>query len=177
MDVIEAIHSRRSIRAYTAQPVERDLIESLVWDAAQAPPPFAGQVPWTFNIVCGVERIAEYGDRAKQYARAHRPEGGAPFWADREDFKVFWDAPAVVIISGRIEDCCRAGQILLLSAHARGLGACWVGAPMPWLKTPEPKAEIGIPAELDPVSAICLGYPASFPAATQRAHPPVIWQD
>ena len=50
MDAIEAIHSRRSIRTYTAQPVDRELIEALVWDAAQAPPPFAGQVPWTFNV-------------------------------------------------------------------------------------------------------------------------------
>jgi Nitroreductase family len=51
MDVIEAIHSRRSVRVYSAQPVERELIEDLIWDAAQAPPPFAGQVPWTFNVI------------------------------------------------------------------------------------------------------------------------------
>ena len=177
MDVIEAIHSRRSIRAYTEETVEKDLIEALIWDAAQAPPPFSGQVPWTFNVIRGAARIARLGELAKQYARDHRPEGDEPFWADREDFKVFWDAPAVVIISGGMADCCRAGQVLILSAHARGLGACWVGSPMPWLQTAEAKAEVGIPDDLTPSSVICLGYPASVPAAAERAHPTIIWQD
>jgi hypothetical protein len=47
MDVIDAIHSRRSIRSYQSNLVDRDLIKSVIWDAAQAPPPFSGQVPWT----------------------------------------------------------------------------------------------------------------------------------
>ncbi len=177
MDVIQAIHTRRSIRAYTDQPVDRGLIEALIWDAAQAPPPFSGQVPWTFNVILGARRIARYGEAAKQHARDHRPEGAAPFWADREDFKVFWGAPAVVILSGGMADCCRAGQLLLLSAHARGLGACWVGAPMDWLQTAEAKAEVGIPVELTPSSVICLGYPASIPVALERGRPTVIWQE
>ena len=31
MDVIEAIHGRRSIRAYRPEPVERRLIRELIW--------------------------------------------------------------------------------------------------------------------------------------------------
>ena len=38
MDVIDAIHSRRSIRSYQSNSVDRTLIESVIWDAAQAPP-------------------------------------------------------------------------------------------------------------------------------------------
>jgi len=177
MDVIEAIHSRRSIRAYTTEPVHRDLISDLIRDAAQAPPPLAGQVPWTFNVIQGADLIAEYGARAKQYARDHRSEAGGLGWMDRGDFKVFWGAPAVVIISGPVEDCCRAGLLLTLSAHARGLGACWVGAPMPWLRTAEAKAEIGVPADLTPVSAICVGYAASVPAFQEPREPIVIWRE
>jgi nitroreductase len=177
MDVIEAIHSRRSVRAYTTQPVDHELIENLIWDAAQAPTPFTGQIPWTFNVIQGTARIAAYGERAMQYARDHRPDDARGTWRDREDFKVFWDAPVVVIISGSIGDCCRAGQLLLLAAHARGLGACWVGAPMQWLQTPEAKAEIGIPEDVNPVSVICLGHPASTPPAPDRDRPTIIWQD
>jgi nitroreductase len=66
MDVIDAIHSRRSIRSYQSKSVDRDLIESVIWDAAQAPPPFSGQVPWTFNVIEGVERIAALGARAME---------------------------------------------------------------------------------------------------------------
>ncbi|MHB8528793.1 MAG: nitroreductase family protein [Caulobacteraceae bacterium] len=157
MDAIEAIHTRRSVRDYTAQSVERGLIEILVWDAAQTPPPFAGQVPWAFNVVQGADRIADLGARAKQFARDHHPAGPGWAWTEREEFKMFWNAPAVVIISGPVEDCCRAGQTLLIAAHARGLGACWVGAPLLWLRTAEAKAELEIPPDLTPVSALCIG--------------------
>jgi nitroreductase len=58
MEVIEAIHSRRSIRAYSRRVIEHELIEEIIWDAAQSPPPRQGQVPWTFNVIEGVDRIA-----------------------------------------------------------------------------------------------------------------------
>ena len=177
MDAIEAIHMRRSIRAFTAEPVDRGLIEALIWDAAQAPPPFAGQVPWTFHVIEGAARIVAYGERAKQYARDHRPAVEGYAWTEREDFKAFWNAPAVVIVSGPVEDCCRAGQTLLIAAQARGLGACWVGAPMLWLRTPEAKAELGVPPDLTPVSVICLGHAAEAPEPRAREHPRVIWVD
>lgn len=176
MEAIEAIHTRRSIRAYAAEPVDHGLIEDLIWDAAQAPPPFAGQIPWTFTVIEGAERIAELGERAKQYARDNRPDVASAAWADREDFKAFWNAPAVVIISGPVEDCVRAGQTLLIAAHARGLGACWVGAPMMWLRSSLARSELGIPAGLTPVSAICVGYAAAEPEPRTRARPPVIWR-
>ena len=176
MDVIEAIHGRRSIRSYATTPVERDIIESIISDAAQAPPPFSGQVPWTFNVVRGVERIAELGTTAMSYAKAHhRPDEPGWGWLAWPEFKIFWDAPILIIISGRVEDCCRAGQNLMLSAHARGLGTCWVGSPMLWLNTDEAKAKLSIPPDRTPVSAFCLGYPEAVPEAPQRNLPPIIW--
>ena len=121
------------------------------------------------------ERIAAFDERTKQHARDHRPDAQAWTWVDREDFKVFWNAPAVAVISRPVEDCCRAGQTLLLATHDRGLGACWVGAPMLWLRTPQAKAEIGIPPDLTPVSAICIGYAGVAPHGEPRARPRVIW--
>jgi nitroreductase len=172
MDVIEAIHTRRAVRSYEVRAVERALIESIVADAAQAPPPFSGQVPWTFHVIQGAERIAGYGGQAMQHAREHQP--GAS-WVARPGFKIFWDAPVLIIISGPAEDCARAGQNLMLSAHARGLGTCWVGSPLPWLRTPEVKAELGIAEHLVPGAALCLGYAAVIPEAAPRAAAPVVW--
>ena len=75
MDVTEAIHGRRSIRAYRAQPVEQTLIEDLTWAAVQAPtPPVSGDTPWAFCVIEGVGRLADYGARARQYALDHQPE-------------------------------------------------------------------------------------------------------
>jgi nitroreductase len=175
MDVIEAIHGRRSVRAYDPRPVPRDLIESVILDAAQAPPPFRDIVPWAFTVIEGVERIKAYGERAMQYAREHRPTGQGSNWVERPGFKIFWDAPVVVIISGPVGDCCRAGQNFMLSAHARGLGSCWVGSPMPWLSTPEVRSEMKVRPDLAPVAVLCLGYPAAVPDPIVRERPPIVW--
>ena len=175
MDVIAAIHGRRSVRSYEPKPVPRDVIENVIWDAAQSPPPFRGQLPWAFNVIEGVERIAAYGARAMDYARKHRRDEPGWDWVDRPGFKIFWDAPVVVIISGPVGDCSRAGQNFMLSAHARGLGSCWVGSPMPWLSTPEVRAELKIPPDLPPVAVLCLGYPADIPEAIFRDPPPTVW--
>jgi len=83
MNVIDAIHSRRSIRSYQSNLVDRGLIDSVIWDAAQAPPPFSGQVPWTFHVIEGVERIAALGARAMGYARATRPDSSSRPWLDQ----------------------------------------------------------------------------------------------
>ena len=182
MDVIAAIHGRRSIRAYRPEPVARALIEELVWAAVQAPtPPVSGDSPWSVCVFEGVERLAEHGARAKLYAREHQPEGQHWAWAERPDFKVFWDAPALVLFSARrgnpetAFDCCRAGQNLMLAAHARGLGSCWVGAPIPWLRSAGVAEELGLPAGFDPVVAITLGHPAETPLGSPRPKPSIGW--
>jgi nitroreductase len=182
MDAIEAIHGRRSIRAYRPEVPERALIEDVIWDAVQAPtPPVSGETPWVFCVIEGAERIAGYGARAKEYARHHQPHGRRQSWADNPDFKVFWNAPALVVIGSQtgnaeaVFDCCRAGQNLMLAAHARGLGSCWVGAPMPWLTSPGVAAEIGLPTRFDPAAAIVLGYPAETPAGNPRPRPVIHW--
>ena len=127
MDTVTAIHTRRSIRDYEKRAVGREMIAGIIWDAAQAPTtPVSG--PFLFHVIEGVARIADLGEHAKQYAREHRPDAVDYSWADRSDFKVFLDAPVVIVISGHadnsqsIQDCNRAGQNLMLSAHARGVG-------------------------------------------------------
>jgi nitroreductase len=63
----------------------------------------------------------------------------------------------------------------MLSAHARGLGTCWVGSPLLWVRTEEVKAELQVPAALTPNVAMCLGYANAVPPTSERDRPPVIW--
>jgi nitroreductase len=184
MDAIEAIHGRRSIRAYRAEPVERPLIEDLLWAAAQAPtPPVSGNEAWSFAVIEGRERLAALGERARRHAREHQPPGRPWSWTERPGFEVFWGAPVLVIISARSGnpeapfDCCRAGQNLLLAAHARGLGACWVGAPMPWLTAPGVAQELGLRDGYTPSVAVVLGLAAEQPAGNPRPRPQIHWLD
>ena len=182
MDVFEAIHSRRSIRRYRPDPVPRPLLEELLYAAVQAPtPPVSGDAPWALCVVEGVARLAAYGDRAKTWAREHQPAPHAWPWSERPDFKVFWDTPALVLFCakrGNPEtplDCCRAAQNLMLAAHARGLGSCWVGAPLPWLASPGVADELGLPAGYDASVASVLGVADEAPAGSPRPKPPIRW--
>ena len=182
MDVIEAIHGRRSIRRYRPDAVARALIEDLIWAAVQAPtPPVSGSSPWAFAVIEGRERLAALGEEAKAYAHAHQPAPGAWEWTVRPGFEVFWGAPAVVVIGARRAhpeaplDCCRAGQNLMLAAHASGLGSCWVGSPLPWLRDESVARRLGLPEGFEPSVAITLGYPDERPAGQPRARPAITW--
>lgn len=182
MDVITAIHTRRSIRSYRPEGIDRATIADLIFAAAQAPSPTnSGAKPWRFAVVEGLARIAAYGAKAHAYARANQPPGNAWSWPERPGFKVFWDAPVLVVIAaehGNAEapaGCIRAGQNLMLAAHAMGLGSCWVGAPLPWLKSPGVAEEVGLPADCDPVAVIVLGHPAETPAGNPRPRPEIVW--
>ena len=184
MDVFEAIHSRRSIRRYRPDALPRALIEELLFAAVQAPtPPVSGDAPWALCVVEGVERLAAFGERAKTWAREHQPAPHAWGWTERPDFKVFWDAPALVLFCARRGnpetplDCCRAAQNLMLAAHARGVGSCWVGAPMPWLASTGVAAELGLPAGFDASVAIVLGVPDEAPTGSPRPKPVIRWCD
>jgi len=182
MDVFEAIHARRSIRKYRPDEVERALIEELLFAAVQAPtPPVSGALPWALCVIEGVRRLAAYGLRASQYVREHQSEDRPQTWTERPDFKVFWDAPVLVLFCAREGnprtpfDCCRAAQNLMLAAHARSLGTCWVGAPLPWLHSPGVAQELGLPEGFEPVVAIVLGYPDEQPLGSPRARPQLNW--
>lgn len=182
MDVIEAIHRRRSIRTYTPEPVARALLEDLLWAAVQAPtPPVSGALPWQICVIEGASRLAAFGARAKDDARTHQPAGQHWAWTERPDFQVFWNAPAAVIFCARrghpesAFDCGRAAQTLLLAARGVGLGSCRVGAPIPWLTSPGAGDELGLPADHEASAVVPVGHRAEDPAGQPRPRPDVRW--
>ena len=182
MDTIVAIHTRRSIRSYEDRPVERDVIADILWDAAKAPTTQISEAQ-LFTVIEGKKRIAAFGDSAIEYARANRTPGPGYDWLDRPEFSVFHGAPAVVVISApggnsqSLGDCTRSGQNLALSAHARGLATCWVGAPLLWLRTAAVKDALKIPSGYEPFAVFALGYPSGPAAGKPRDRPQIVWAD
>jgi nitroreductase len=55
MDIIQAMKERKSIRAFTSQPVPRDAVEEILTLAARAPSAINLQ-PWEFIVVSGEEK-------------------------------------------------------------------------------------------------------------------------
>ncbi|MDR3472259.1 MAG: nitroreductase family protein [Devosia sp.] len=172
VDCIEAIHGRRSIRSFDPRDVPRDLISAILDDAAAAPPPFSAAhkpMPWEFYVFEGAARNRIFGGRAKQYSKDRKI--GIAERLEQDDYKLFWDAPVVVVIAGSFQDCARAAMVMTLSAHARGLGSCWVGSPLAWLRDEAVRSELGLKEDI--AAAVCIGY-AKSPADPREPTPPIV---
>jgi nitroreductase len=65
-----------------------------------------------------------------------------------------------------IQSAAMAGQNLLLAAHARGLGACWMCAPLfcPALA----RTTLDLPPDWEPQGLITIGYPAETRQQTRQ---------
>jgi len=161
MDTIEAIFTRRSIRAYTDRPVGEDLIELLL-RAAMAAPSAGNQQPWQFVVV---------DDRATLDAiPAYHPYSA-----------MLRQAPVAVVVCGDggkeglgaywPQDCSAATENLLLAAHARGLGAVWLGVYPEADRIARTRELLGLPEAITPFCIVAIGYPAERPGPADRYDP------
>jgi nitroreductase len=184
MDVIEAIKGRRAVRDYAPEPLEREQIAELIGTAVLAPSAMNRQ-PWTFAVVQDKARLERWSAAAKRHVLASlgaRPE--LQHFRETlasDSFNIFYNAPALIVISATAEDeftatdCALAAQTLMLAAHAGGLGTCWIGFAHGWLNTPEGRSELGIAPTHVPVAPIILGRPRQSPLAPPRRPPEIRW--
>ena len=187
--ILALIQTRRSIRRYEDRPVPVDLIEKLLTAAIWAPSAHNRQ-PWRFTILRSQaikHRLAlAMGDRLRADLSA---DGVAPGLIDADinrSYKRIAGAPALILVSLTLEDMdsypdkkrqqnewimavqstAMAGQNLLLTAHAVGLGACWMCAP---LFCPEVVRDVvDLPANWQPQGLITIGYPAERKTKSRR---------
>jgi nitroreductase len=162
VDIEDAIRTRRTHKAYGAQPVPRETLEEL-FELARWAPNHNLTNPWRFRVV-GPESLA----RLKEAAG---PEGAAKL--DR--------APTLVAASQirsddpvqDEEDLCAAATasyIVLLAAHARGLAGYWRTPAV--LRTPEGKAALGVGDDERIIGLLHLGPPRQEREAPERLPPP-----
>jgi F420 biosynthesis protein FbiB-like protein len=172
---------RRSIRRYLSLPVARELVDSLL-EAATTAPSAHNRQPWRF-LVIESEAMKEKLARAMgERLRADRLRDGDPVDAIEADVSRsharLTNAPVLVLVCMTKADMDRyaderrnraerlmavqgtamAAQNLLLAAHAAGLGACSMCAP---LFCPETVSEaLALPPDWEPQTIITLGYAA-----------------
>jgi nitroreductase len=184
MDAIEAIYSRRAIREYREEPINHATIKTLIDAAIQAPSAIDLE-PWAFSVVDEPTMLRWISKIAKAHL-LEKLDSGSPLFALRprlEDpkFDLLYGAPALITVLARsdapqaAEDCCLAGQNLMLAACATGLGTCCIGLARPWLNTPEAKAELLIPKTYVAVLPIIVGHPKIVPQPRGRRHAELHW--
>jgi len=159
MEALEAILSRRSIRSYTAEQVPDQVVEELL-EAAMSAPSAHNKQPWHFILIDDRKILDEI-------SRIHP-------WAS-----MLRKAPLAILVCGDLQvdnglgfwvlDCAAATQNILLAAHAKGLGAVWVGIyPVEERSATAIRKMTGIPEHIAPLSLIPLGYPAEGKSGANR---------
>ena len=152
-DAIANIMARKSVRSYTAQPIEKGKVDTLL-RAAMAAPTAVNKQPWAFVVVddaAVLDTLALHLPYAKMTA----------------------EAPLAIVVCGDLTktlrgdddpywplDCSAATQHLLLAAEAMGLGAV-LTAVYPEEERMEAVQEIlSLPDYILPLNVIPVGYPA-----------------
>lgn len=169
LDVLEAIHSRRSVGRMTQQEPSREVIEKLL-DAAVQAPNHHETLPWRFVVLSGDARV-RFGDAVAESVAANRPGLSEE---DREKVKADerrkpLRSPTLIVVVTRhdpavdghptedLEACAAATQNLLLAAHAEGLATVWrTGA---GAYSDAVKEHLGFGAEDEIVGIVYVGYP------------------
>ena len=183
--VLDAIRERRSVRKYLPRKVPREVVEEVLVAAGWAPSAHNAQ-PWRFIIL--EEAKHELAQAMADAWAADLTRDGITVDADKRKARVerFTTAPVLILAcltmdgmrkfpdekrqkSERdlaVQSLGAALQSLLLTAHVKGLGACWFSAPS-FCKEPVRKV-LGIPDEVEPEALITLGYPAEKPQVPPR---------
>lgn len=180
----DVVYGRRSVRDYLPAPVsEADLIY-VIEAATQAPNPMNEQ-PWAFTVIRDQQMLDRVSRQAKAYVLEHSAFGVRPSpFRDQlaqPGFQIFYHAPALILISTVYETpfsnetAALAAQNLMLAAHARGLGTCWIGFAQHWIATNDGKTALRLPAHYHPVAPVVIGHPRSVPATVHRRAAAITW--
>lgn len=181
MKFLGLVQSRRSIRRYQDRTVPRGMIETVL-DAARWAPSAHNRQPWRFAIVEAAETKHALATAMGERLRADlERDGMAPDLIERDaarSYERITNAPVVIVVCVTMREmdsyadarrtqaeylmatqsAAMATQNLLLAAHAVGLGACWMCAP---LFVPETvRGVLELEADWEPQALITLGYAA-----------------
>lgn len=159
MNVSEAIYKRRSIRRFSPQPIDKDVLYELVM-AARVAPQAANIQPLQYMIV-HQKQLLEPVFECTRWA------GYLENYAPRPGFRP--TAYIVVLVNeelkkaGNDTDAGAAVENMLLMAVEKGLGSCWIGS----VDREKLSALLGVPEACKIHSVIALGYAAEDP----------VWED
>ena len=166
--VVETIMTRRSIRQYKPEAVEREKMQTIVECGINAPNAMNRQ-PWEVRVVDNPDYI---NGVTELYKKAN-PQAAA----DSTFRNMFRNAPTVVFIGHDTKsesspfDCGLLAENMMLSAWSMGIGSCCLGSPARFMMTPEAAEyikKLNFSEGYELLYCIGFGYPDETPAAKPR---------
>jgi nitroreductase len=163
----ELVRSRRSIRRYLDEPVERKKILTCI-EAARLAPSADNVQPWRFLVIDDPKLKAQYAK--KVFSGIYSISGFAE------------KAPVLILILARLDiianrigkqiqniqfyllDIGIAGEHIVLQAQELGLGTCWIG----WFNIRKARKFLRIPRKYKIVSMLAMGYSEKRPSREKK---------
>ena len=167
--VVETIMTRRSVRNYTTEPVNREQMAKILECGMYAPSAMNMQ-PWAVRVVDAPDFIEGVTNIAvEQNAKVKEQEGFR---------NIFRNAPTVAFIACPEEsysgeyDCGLLSENMMLSAWSMGIGSCCLGSVVPVMNSEAAKPyleRLQLPEGYKLQVAIAFGYPeGDIPTAPER---------
>lgn len=188
--LMDAVKSRRSVRKYCRSEVPIELVLKVL-DAGRWAPSAHNAQPWRFAVITDRQVKARLANAMANAWLSDLEKDGVPLKerlkvVGRESVKRFTESPVLIVACLTMKDMhsyldkrrrraeylmavqsvAAAIQNILLAAHAEGLGACWVCAPL--FCSEAVRESLNLPEDWDPQAIITLGYPAEKPRAPPR---------
>jgi coenzyme F420-0:L-glutamate ligase / coenzyme F420-1:gamma-L-glutamate ligase len=181
-DLQAIIKGRRSVRRYVAAKIHPTVVDRLLTAAISAPSAHNRQ-PWRFAVLEDAvwkERLArEMGSRLREDRLADGDDPGDVARDVARSYARITEAPLVILVCldtrdmdqypderrrttehvMAIQSTAMAMQNILLAAHAEGMGACVMCAPL--FCGPAVVAALQLPDGWEPQSLVTLGPPAN----------------
>ena len=160
METITALMTRRSIRAWKADPVTENERKT-IFEAAMNAPSAADARPWHFVSIDDPEVIRRFTGL-----------GGT---------EMLENAPLLVLVCGEVsreiypgfwpQDCSCAAQNMQLAAHDIGIGCVWIAIYPLEERVQACRSFLGIPEEITPFALLAMGRPDESPGPEYRYDP------
>ncbi|NYT12284.1 MAG: nitroreductase family protein [Methanomassiliicoccales archaeon] len=193
--VIEAISSRRSVRAYKPKSIPRDIMNAIIEAGNQAPSTYPFQ-PWRFVVVEDPEfkkKLVETtlpfwknsfdGMKDDPVFSGYYMKAKAFYDAtDEPKDMVYYSAPIILFVIGPSRNavsCALACENIMIAAQSFGLGSCYVGFGSLVKGNAEIVEALELTEEESIYGPIVLGYPKDLPEEramrTEKKDPTVKW--
>lgn len=181
----QVIRSRRTTRAYREEPIPEATLSELV-EVATLAPTAMGLQPWRFSIITNRDVLKRVSAEVKQACIAMMGqvpdlERARPI-LENEEYDVFYGAPALVVIQGPrgdqvgLLDCLLAAENLILAAHAKGLGTCFMGFLLLARESLEIRRALAVEDGYEIVAPIIVGASDAIPQSPpERQTPHIAW--
>jgi nitroreductase len=167
--VIEAIASRRSIRAYTDEPVSEEALAQIL-KAARIAPSGNNTQPWHFIVIRSPEQRAAVAKVSHDQQWMNQAPVFVACVGDITCRIPGYDGPPIDEhtptweLKQTIRDMGIATEHLVLEAENQGLATCWVA----WFTQDEIRPVLGVPDHAFVVAVVTIGHAAKRPDAPHR---------